>query len=107
MGGLQEIKLPRSLINPSSRPMSSEWHLPHSIFEVPLTINYVQITFFLHKKLRSLNSNWPEASGLTAWLILDGVPRRGNLSNVMNPEGFSKSKLDFCGITYALYGHLN
>lgn len=38
---------------------------------------------------------------------LDGVLRRGNLSNVMNPEGFSKSKLDFCGITYALYGHLN
>ena len=62
---------------------------------------------FSRKKLRSLNSNWPEASGLTAWLILDGVLRRGNLPNVTNREGFSKSIFDFCGVTYALYSHLH
>lgn len=28
--------------------------------------------------------------------------RRGNLPNVTNSEGFSKSILDFCGVTYAL-----
>lgn len=106
MGGLQEIKPPRSLINPSSRPIL-RMASTHSIFEVILTIGYVQIAFFSRKKLRSLNSNWPEASRLAAWLILGGVLRRGSLPNVTDPEGFSKSILDFCGITYALYGHLN
>jgi hypothetical protein len=54
---------------------------------------------FSRKKPRSLNSNRSEPSGLTAWLILDRVLRRGNPPNVTNSEGFSKS-VDLNRIAY-------
>ena len=79
------------------RSSFSYWSCPNNLFS--------------RKKLRSLNSNWPEASGLTAWLILDRVLRRGNLANVTNPEGFPKivdlnrivyQRLTTISVTYTL-----